>query len=548
MALVIEYRFAVGDKVLCNLGDAGWKLGTIIALNYRETTWPEEFFAPYQVLVDDDKSLIYVPEDDDRFCRQAMPEDIRILQRSDALAKFQSTGLMDGEHSTVGERMNNLSCNQDANGLGYESYRSGRCHCCNDCPNQWSYVELYSEHYRCASRNNLNITQYEIDLGVLSVGDQLMFTPENFPNCRTGFMQAPTLVRLPPGIVFSDDGSLNGIVRFDPHRESAYSVEFVAVSTVDWMDETIGIVRLEVNFEVQQNLPPNDFDVKSFTKRQSKARSKAVEVLNNLNDIWGLWERNELATRAVCDRMLKELKKLKDIAEQNPRLDNGRWWAHLGGFHMNVHKLLENTLYECELYLGYALTFGDSGVKYYAEQNLNGCYQKRLLEAARFMWYDGMECILQGRWDEAISILKAAASKKDGWGWAVNHGDIWLCEATAVVLKGLENEQNTSIENDNDWMDTAESLLQKAIERSEESGVFGPEGHPWIHQVSQALESYKQLHSNGDVTKEWFEEFNSQTIFWCSQALAGIAPFPPKCRERVVDEATLLSQLPGHNA
>ena len=37
---------------------------------------------------------------------------------------------------------------------------------------------------------------------------------------------------------------------------------------------------------------------------------------------------------------------------------------------MNIHKLLENALFECELYLGYALTFGDSEVRRMAEQNL----------------------------------------------------------------------------------------------------------------------------------------------------------------------------------
>ena len=57
-------------------------------------------------------------------------------------------------------------------------------------------------------------------------------------------------------------------------------------------------------------------------------------------------------------------------------------------------QLLENTLFECELYLGYALTF-DNDVRFYAEQNLQGCYNKRLLEAARFMWTDGITAMLK---------------------------------------------------------------------------------------------------------------------------------------------------------
>ena len=30
-----------------------------------------------------------------------------------------------------------------------------------------------------------------------------------------------------------------------------------------------------------------------------------------------------------------------------------------------------------------------------AERNLEGCYQKRLLEAARFMWMDGLKQMMQ---------------------------------------------------------------------------------------------------------------------------------------------------------
>ena len=74
---------------MCNLGEHGWKLGRIIALNYRETTWAEDIFAPYQVLLDDNHSLIYVPLDNEKYCREATYEDIRILKRNDALAEIK---------------------------------------------------------------------------------------------------------------------------------------------------------------------------------------------------------------------------------------------------------------------------------------------------------------------------------------------------------------------------------------------------------------------------------------------------------------------------
>ena len=50
--------------------------------------------------------------------------------------------------------------------------------------------------------------------------------------------------------------------------------------------------------------------------------------------------------------MRADLRRLRDLLELHPRLDGGRWWAELGGFHMNIHKLLENALFECELFLG----------------------------------------------------------------------------------------------------------------------------------------------------------------------------------------------------
>ena len=56
-----EYRFQVGTTVMCNLGQLGWRLGRVIALNYREENWPEGRIAPYQVALDEDFSLIYVP-------------------------------------------------------------------------------------------------------------------------------------------------------------------------------------------------------------------------------------------------------------------------------------------------------------------------------------------------------------------------------------------------------------------------------------------------------------------------------------------------------
>ncbi|MEM9193024.1 MAG: hypothetical protein AAGF12_27870, partial [Myxococcota bacterium] len=548
-------RFQVGAAVMCNLGSSGWKLGRIIALHYREDHWPAGKVAPYQVALEADHALIYVPLDDVRYCREPTLEDLRIARRMDALAALPA-GAEGTEPIGTGAQ---LGCAGGTTEPGSSGYRSGRCHCCDCCPRSWSSAELYSEHYRCVARNGLRVTRRTIDLGTVRVGDSMHHPAgEDLPS-REGFMQCPTLVRLPPGVRFSDDGALAGEVRFDPHRDAAYRVEFVAVSTADWDDAAVGIVRLEITFVVEGNEPPNGFDVDAFLAEQERARAAASRTLRDIVYAWEEWEQGELDNRATCDRMLAGLGRLRELLELHPRLDGGRWWAQLGGFHMNVHKLLENTLFECELYLGHALTFGDAEVRHLAEQNLEGCYQKRVLEAARFMWNDGLEQMMRGEWAAAAETLRLAAAKKDGWGWAVNYGDIWLSESAARLIHGAElaarsravppegGKASEDAENRDGarWIAEAARLLERAVERAEESGVFGPEGHPWASEVDVALAAYSPG-DRGDVA-DWLEAFKLRTVYWCAQVLGGAAPFPPKPRPRLEDAAALVQRLPGHN-
>ena len=51
---------------------------------------------------------------------------------------------------------------------------------------------------------------------------------------------------------------------------------------------------------------------------------------------------------------------------------------------MNIHKLMENVLLHCELFLGQALLFTSEGrgARELAEQNLQGCFAKRQLEVS----------------------------------------------------------------------------------------------------------------------------------------------------------------------
>ncbi|MEM1061017.1 MAG: hypothetical protein AAF532_14685 [Planctomycetota bacterium] len=549
-------RFEVGTAVMCNLGASGWKLGRIIALDYREDDWPAGKTAPYQVSLDDDHALIYVPEDDTRYCREATPEDLRIAGRTDALAPLPrgpepTSPRPDtvGTHAAAGTP---LGCIASPTPPGSPGYRDGRCHGCDCCPRNWSAVELYSEHYRCAERVGLKVTRHAVDLGTVRVGDSIHHRPaEGLPG-DGGFMQCPTLVRLPPGVRFSDDGSLTGEVRFDPHRDAAYGVEFVAVSTARWDDPAIGIVRSEITFRVEGNEPPDRFDRDAFKREQDRARVAADRSLRNLGDAWGQWERGELGNRDTCARMGAELRELRDLLERHPRLDGGRWWTHLGGYHMNVHKLLENALFECELYLGHALTFGDAEVRWIAEQNLDGCYQKRLLEAARFLWIDGLEQMLRGEWAAAAETLRRAAAKKDGWGWAVNFGDIWFTESAARLVHGAETAAvaNSPAEHRDAEESIAEAtrLLERGVARTAESEYFGPEGHPWAAEIRVALDSYRSLRADHADASAWLDAFRSRTIFWCGQVLGGVEPFPPRPRPRREDAAALAQRLPGHNA
>ena len=63
-------RFKKGDKVLCNAKD-GWHEGTVVDVLYHEEFMPMGFVAPYQVKLDEDGKLIFVPVDSDEVCRKA---------------------------------------------------------------------------------------------------------------------------------------------------------------------------------------------------------------------------------------------------------------------------------------------------------------------------------------------------------------------------------------------------------------------------------------------------------------------------------------------
>ena len=68
-------RFAMGARVECCVGPNEWLAGTVVALHYREPSWPRGRVAPYQVRLDEDGSLIFAPSDEDDVVRAAAPPE-----------------------------------------------------------------------------------------------------------------------------------------------------------------------------------------------------------------------------------------------------------------------------------------------------------------------------------------------------------------------------------------------------------------------------------------------------------------------------------------
>ena len=66
----VSLRFAVGARVECARGGDTWAPGRVIKLHYHEEGFEPGFFAPYQIELDDGE-LIYAPDDDDNWIREA---------------------------------------------------------------------------------------------------------------------------------------------------------------------------------------------------------------------------------------------------------------------------------------------------------------------------------------------------------------------------------------------------------------------------------------------------------------------------------------------
>jgi hypothetical protein len=325
-------------------------------------------------------------------------------------------------------------------------------------------VELISPDYNCAARNNITFEEVELPTVKIHLDKQRGVNILVYSNTLTtsGWMQCAALPSLPKGLNFTDDGHIVGNIEFDERREQAYDVDFFAFNTRLWdwnstesrrdegqeqEQEILGkIVKVVISFSVTGNIdtssgthsyrPPGAV---AFKKQKEQEATKAARAaLSRAYSAYQGWEKKHLEHGQCVDEMLSKLADAKAILDEWPLIENGMLWVWLGGLHMNVHKMMANVLIDCELYLGQALLFPSEEVKDMALENLEGCYAKRTLEAAKFLWLEGLQLVVDGKWREARGVLRTAAAKKDGWGWGVNNGDIWITLGAVRLVEGTQ--------------------------------------------------------------------------------------------------------------
>jgi len=191
---------------------------------------------------------------------------------------------------------------------------------------------------------------------------------------------------------------------------------------------------------------------------------------------------------------------------------------------------------ETEFFLGQGLLFSDPEVQEMARANLPGCWAKRKLESARWLLVSGVAALkkamdvpaflrrrerekrIKDHLTEASQRLEQAADCKEGWGWAVNNGDIWVAqgafEVMAAVLQvrlqnaalnpdadpddtgrspsgeaqpGIGTDALVTVGTFREVLDKAEALWESALNRKS-SDRMGREFHPWQLFINLAIQ------------------------------------------------------------
>ena len=248
---------------------------------------------------------------------------------------------------------NALTCGDEP--CGIHGYREGRCSECDCCPRCWSCAELL--HYPCRERNGIRTKVVEAVRESVDVGDavtwNLFENDHDIPS--TGWSQCAAIPSLPPGLTMDDNAIVRGIIQADPSRPRLYNVSFFAFNTLNWQKD-MTVLRLELRFTVNGNMRDNLHD-----EENARAARRADALVHKAFHAYSLWDRDK--TNANYETAVRDMKyhlnSLRAELGVRPRMGSppGQLWMWLGGLHMNIHKLMQNVLYECEIYLGAALLF-----------------------------------------------------------------------------------------------------------------------------------------------------------------------------------------------
>lgn len=338
-----------------------------------------------------------------------------------------------------------LGCPSDT--CDKKPWLDGGCEMCNCCPKCWSCAELWSSSYECPSRVGLSTEVVSIDLGDFHVSEPVEWSSPVLT--KGGWSQCPSnAALLGTGLTFNDAGQLKGLVSWPENvgGVARETIRFRAINTAAWGNSTVTVLDLTFTIVRKSEAPLAD---------KVAEAAKVAAVRAHADAAYGAY------TRWAPKEVLEHLANLRSALDAAPLVGGGHPWVWLGALHMNAHKLLEDVLLECELYLGATLGFPDDAVRRDAEANLVGCFEKRKLEAARELWLRGLRRLAQGEARVvanvvvgaespegstavtsegllgplgALADLRTAAGLKGGFGWGVNQGEIKAALGSALLL------------------------------------------------------------------------------------------------------------------
>lgn len=467
---------------------------------------------------------------------------------------------------------------QRQDGKGKFSYRKGQCNTCNCCPSCWTCAEL--ESYQCAEKNNLSqitLTQKINHSLIMTIGDEVEWDIQKkiesgdliaqyngdhrYKPAKDGWLQCAAIQRLPQGLEWNDEGYLKGTVLNlpGPYQEfqgnDPIHIKFTAVNTKKWKTHQ-SFERLEIKITLILH-SRNESEVKD------SIHANKFQKLN-LDYAYNAWQRWDLnAMDKHLDLVSSSLQKypFTGDCENQDTCEAGVNFAWRGSLGMNAHKYMRNILPEIEFYLGQALLFPSARVQEIAQMNLPGCFAKRQLESARWLLLVSAEILSAGikydnrqKWkrsdvnlnlagygslefnpatyiSDAKKLLVKAEKSKEGWGWAVNDGEIWILLGIVDILEAIELGGQCTSNYAQDCRgltvfqklrDNSDINFGKALNRSENG--------PWKKYVTKLNGQIDDLLKNKPVEEQATNAYDAvkQTILTFVDKIRVKFKFPPR--------------------